>query len=88
MAITGVRMPDELLAQLEQAAVKLRRSKGWIINHWVKEYLDREAHKSQILEETLEALADLKAGRTVDGAGVMDWLESLGTESEQAPPKR
>lgn len=88
MAMTSVRMPDELLRQLEQAAVKLRRSKGWIINDAVKEYLAREERKSQRLAETLEALADIQAGRLTDGAEVMDWLESWGTESEQAPPTR
>jgi len=80
-------MPDELLEQLEQTAEKLRRSKGWIINDAVKEYLSREERKAQILEETREALADIKAGRVVDGEEVMDWLESWGTDQEQAPPK-
>lgn len=87
MGMTSVRMPDELLEQLEQTAEKLRRSKGWIINDAVKEYLSREERKAQILEETREALADIKAGRVVDGEEVMDWLESWGTDQEQAPPK-
>lgn len=87
MGMTSVRMPDELLDQLEQAAEKLRRSKGWIINDAVKEYLSREERKAQMLEETRQALADIKAGRVVDGEEVMDWLESWGTESEKAPPK-
>ncbi|MEE8057806.1 MAG: ribbon-helix-helix protein, CopG family [Pseudomonadales bacterium] len=85
--MTSVRMPDELMEQLDQAAEKLRRSKGWIINDAVKEYLEREARKARMLEETHEALADIKAGRVVDGAEVMDWLGSWGTEDEKAPPQ-
>ncbi len=87
MGMTSVRMPDELLVQLEEAANKLRRSKGWIINDAVKEYLAREERKGKMLEETREALADLKAGRIVDGADVMDWLETWGSDTEKAPPK-
>lgn len=87
MGMTSVRMPDELLEQLELAAEKLRRSKGWIINDAVKEYLSREERKAQMLEETRQALADIKAGRLVDGEEVMGWLESWGTDQEKAPPK-
>lgn len=86
MPVTSVRMPDEVLTQLDQAAKKLRRSKGWIINDAVKEYLAREQRKSHMLEESREALADIKAGRVVDGAEVMDWLESWIADSENATP--
>lgn len=87
MGMTSVRMPDELLAQLEQAAAKRRRSKGWLINDAVKEYLEREAQETQILEETRQALADVKAGRVLAGEEVMDWLESWGSDTEKTPPK-
>lgn len=87
MGMTSVRMPDELLEKLEQAAEKLRRSKGWIINDAVKEYLSREERKAEMLEETRQALADIKAGRVVNGEEVMEWLEGWGTDAEKAPPK-
>lgn len=87
MGMTSVRMPDELLDQLNLAAEKLRRSKGWIINDALREYLSREERKSKILEETLEALDDVKAGRVINGTEVMDWLESWGTEHEKSPPR-
>ena len=87
MGMTSVRMPDELLSQLEQAAEKLRRSKGWIINDAVKEYLKREERKVQMLEQTREALADIKAGRLVDGGEVLDWLDTWGSEVEKPLPK-
>ncbi len=87
MGMTSVRMPDELLSQLQTTAEKLRRSKGWIINDAVKEYLVREERKSLMLEETLAALEDVKAGRIVAGEEVMDWLASWGTDAEKTPPK-
>jgi len=83
MGMTSVRMPDELLKQLEQTAEKLRRSKGWIINDAVKEYLIREKRKAQMLEETREALGDIKAGRISNGTEIMDWLDTWGTDAEK-----
>ena len=86
MGMTSVRMPDELLGRLGEAAEKLRRSKGWIINDAVKEYLEREEQKSIQLTATLEALADIKAGRIVEGGEVLDWLDGWGDETEKHPP--
>lgn len=86
MGMTSVRMPDELLEQLQEAADKLRRSKGWIINDAVREYLVKEERKSRMLEDTREALVDIKAGRVVDGADVINWLDSWGTDNEKTPP--
>lgn len=86
MGMTSVRMPDELLEQLQETAERLRRSKGWIINDAVREYLVKEERKSRMLEDTREALADIKAGRVVDGADVIDWLDSWGTDNEKTPP--
>ena len=86
MGMTSVRMPDELLEQLDKAAENARRSKGWIINEAVKEYLAREERKARQVEKTLEALADVKAGREIDGDEVLEWLKSWGTDQEKDPP--
>ncbi len=87
MAMTSVRMPDELMKKLEQVAENLRRSKGWIINDAVRGYVDQAEKQARMLEETQEALADIKAGKTVEGDAVMEWLESWGTTKERMPPK-
>lgn len=87
MSITSVRMPDELMERLEHTAGRLRRSKGWIIKDAVREYVEREERKAKRLEETREALADVEAGRLVEGQAVMEWLESWGTPAEKGPPE-
>lgn len=86
MAITSIRMPDELMSRLEKAAAHLRRSKGWLINDAVREYLAREERKARMLAETREALAEVDAARLVDGNDVMDWLDSWGADNEKQPP--
>ena len=86
MAMTSVRMSDELMGRLETAAEKLRRSKGWLINDALNEYLAREEAKAKLLEETQQAMTDVEAGRVVDGEEVLAWVESWGTPDEKEPP--
>ena len=86
MAMTSVRMSDDLMKKLEQVAGKLRRSKGWVINDALREYLEKEEQKARRLEETHQALSDLEEGRVVDGDQVMDWMESWGAKDEKDSP--
>ena len=87
MGMTSVRMPDDLLERLEATATRLRRSKGWIINDAVREYLEREEQRRQRLIETKEALADVSEGRVVDGDAVLEWIDSWGTIEERKAPR-
>ncbi len=87
MGMTSVRMPDDLLENLEATAARLRRSKGWIINDAVREYLEREERRRQRLLETQEALADLDADRVIDGDAVLEWIDSWGAPEEREPPR-
>jgi predicted transcriptional regulator len=80
-------MPDDLMRRLDAAAERLRRSKGWLINDAVREYLEREDERLRRLEETKEALAELDAGELVDGDEVLAWLDSWGTDHEREPPR-
>ena len=86
MAMTSVRMPDELMSRLEKTAEHLRRSKGWLINDAVREYLERAERKARMLAETHEALAEVDAGQLIEGEEVMDWLDSWGSDKEKQPP--
>lgn len=87
MGMTSVRMPDDLLQRLDATAERLRRSKGWLINDAVRQYLEREEERLQRLEGTRAALAKLEAGELVDGDAVLAWLDSWGTDHEHAPPR-
>ena len=87
MGMTSVRMPDDLLQQLDATATRLRRSKGWIINDAVREYLEREDLRQRRDEETREALAELDAGQVVDGEDVLAWIDSWGSKNEREPPR-
>lgn len=87
MAMTSVRMPDELAQRLEQLAAHLRRTKGWIINEALQQFIGSQERRQQMLTEAREGLESLEAGRMVGGDEVLDWLDSWGSEDELPPPK-
>lgn len=88
MSVTSIRIEDEIEPVLEAAAKDMRRSKGWIINEALREYLQNRELEKQRWQETLEALEDIRMGRVVDGDKVHAWLKSWGTENELPPPKK
>jgi predicted transcriptional regulator len=87
MGMTSVRMPDDLMERLDATAARLRRSKGWVINDAVREYLEREELQQRRDQETREALVELEAGSLVDGDDVVAWLDSWGSDNELEPPR-
>ena len=88
MAMTSVRIPDDLMERLQKTAEQRRRSKSWLINDAVREYLEREEIRTRRLAETRQALAEVKEGQLIEGDEVLDWLDSWGTEDEKTPPKQ
>ncbi len=87
MSTTSFRLDDDLEEKLEVTATKLQRTKSWIINDALRQYIVREEQKLKMLEETQEAIADIQAQRVVSGEEVMKWLETWGTASEATAPK-
>jgi len=86
MGVTSVRIPDELQAQLEETAERLRRSKGWVICEALTEYVARQERAEVRLARTKQALAQVEAGQVIDGDEVMDWIATWGSEKERQPP--
>ncbi len=87
MGVTSIRIPDELQKPLEELASKLQRSKNWLINQAVKEYIVRQKIESEKWRDTLEAVESVKNGEVIDSKDVHAWLESWGTKNEKSPPK-
>ena len=86
MAITTVRLQNEIEDQLDALAKKLKRSKGWIINEALSEYLSKQEREQERWKQTLAAMESVAQGKIVDGNEVHDWLNSWGTQNElQAP---
>jgi predicted transcriptional regulator len=87
MSITSVRLQPEVEQGLEAMAASQERSKSWLINQAVKEYIERQTQEKTRWQETLIAMDSVVKGQVVSGDAVHAWLESWGKENEQPPPK-
>jgi predicted transcriptional regulator len=87
MGVTSIRLNSEMEVPLENLAHKLDRSKNYIINQAIKEFVQRQSMDDSRWEDTLAALNSIKAGKAIDGNEVASWLESWGTNEELSPPK-
>jgi predicted transcriptional regulator len=86
MSVTTVRLQPEVESGLEAMADKLSRSKSWLINQALREYLERQEQAQSRWLETLRAMVSVAQGRVVSGESVHEWLRSWGTEDELPPP--
>ena len=87
MSVTSIRLSKDVEAPLEQLAKKLDRSKNYLVNQAIKEFVIRQSMEELRWSETVEALDSVKAGRLVDSKEVSKWLKSWGGDELQAPPK-
>ena len=87
MPMTSVRMSEQLMSELEEIAVKLDRSKGWIIKDALSQYVAHIEQKERILLETRQALSEIESGDYVDGDEVIAWIDSWGSDDEMSAPK-
>ena len=65
MGVTSVRLSTDVEAPLERLAQKLDRSKNYIINQAIKEFVARQSREDVRWGDTLEALKSLKSGNVV-----------------------
>ena len=87
MGVTSVRLQPEIESPLEKLATKLDRSKNYLINQAIKEFLARKSLEDKKWNETLEALDSVKSNRIVAEQDVNEWLNSWGKDNEIKPPK-
>jgi predicted transcriptional regulator len=73
--VVTAHLPIDLADKLDGLAERLDRPKGWIVKEAIASYLALEEKRHRL---TLEALADVDAGRTLDHAEIDLWVEGLG----------
>ena len=86
MSVTSIRLQDDLEAPLAELAERSHRSKNWIINQALKEYLENKELAEQRWLETIPALESVRDGKSVPAESVEAWLSSWGTEDEGPLP--
>ncbi len=86
MSITSIRLQSDLSPDLDELAKKLKRSKNWLINQAIREYIKNNQRDAK-WEDTLAALKSVQAGRGISEEKVDKWLESWGADNEKTPPE-
>lgn len=87
MSVTTVRLQPEVEESLEVMAGKLHRTKSWLINQALREYIQRQEQEQVRWQETLQAMESVAQGKVISGEAVHTWLRSWGSAKELPPPK-
>lgn len=87
MSVTTVRLQPDVESGLEAMADKLHRSKNWLVNQAIREFVARQEEEQSRWSETLAAMESVALGQVVSGQAVHAWLESWGSPDELSPPK-
>jgi len=77
------RVPVPLADKVNELAKRLERPRGWIVKQALSAWIDQEEERHRL---TLEALADVDAGRVIEHSAVQAWADSLDTERPLPPP--
>ncbi|MEO6698408.1 MAG: ribbon-helix-helix protein, CopG family [Paraperlucidibaca sp.] len=86
MSVTTVRLQPEVEENLSAMASTLQRSKSWLINQALKEFIERQTLEQSRWQETLSAMESVAQGKVVSGAATHAWLKSWGSTDEAQPP--
>lgn len=87
MSVTTVRLQPEVESGLEAMADKLQRSKNWLVNQAIREFVERQMLEQSRWNETLAAMESVAQGKVVSGQAVHAWLETWGSPNELPLPK-
>lgn len=72
---------------MEEISGRLQRSKGWVINQALSEYIEKQQRKQARWQQTLEVIESAAQGKVVDASKVHGWLRSWGTDNERDAPR-
>lgn len=86
MSVTSLRISQDIEAPLENLARRLDRSKNYLINQAIKEFIARQMMEDSRWDDTMAALESAKSGKLIDESQVTEWLQSWGTDKELSPP--
>ena len=87
MSVTTVRLQTEVEQHLEAIADRLNRSKSWVINQALSEYIEKQQLEQERWKQTLEAMESAAQGKVVDASELQRWLHGWGTDNEQSAPR-
>ncbi len=81
--VLTAHVPECLADKVDALATRIERSRGWIMKQALAAWIDQEEERHKM---TLEALADVDAGRVIDHQSIVAWADSLSTDNPLPPP--
>jgi predicted transcriptional regulator len=82
--VLTAHVPLSLAKKVDQIAARLERPRGWIVKQALAAWVDQEEERHRL---TLEALADVDAGRVIDHQAVQAWADSLASRKPGPVPR-
>jgi predicted transcriptional regulator len=82
--VLTAHIPVLLAEKVDQLADRLERSRGWIMKQALSAWIAQEEERDRL---TLEALADVDAGRVIEHQAVQAWADSLSTDEPLPTPR-
>jgi predicted transcriptional regulator len=82
--VLTAHIPLPLAEKVYQFATRLERSRTWIIKQALSIWIEHEEERQRL---TIEAMADVDAGRVIAHQAVQEWAESLSTETPLPLPQ-
>jgi predicted transcriptional regulator len=88
--VVTAHVPDSLAREVDRLAERLDRPRGWVVKEALALYVELERKRHAL---TLEALADVDAGRVIEHGDVEAWAAKVTTKvtakvTTTARPKR
>jgi predicted transcriptional regulator len=82
--VLTAHVPLPLAEKVDELAIRLERSRGWIVKQALSAWVEQEEERRRL---TLEALADVDAGHVIDHQAVQAWADSLGGDKPRPVPR-
>ena len=79
--VLTAHVPSSLAKEVDALAERIDRPRGWIMKAALEQYLALERMRHEM---TLEALAEVDAGKTIPHEDVRRWVDSLPTGRRKA----
>ena len=83
--VLTAHVPLALAEKVDAMASRLERSRGWVMKQALAAWVDLEEERHRM---TLEALADVDAGRVTDHQSIQAWADSLNTGKPLPSPAK
>ncbi|MXP50705.1 ribbon-helix-helix protein, CopG family (plasmid) [Pantoea sp. Eser] len=82
--VLTAHVPFWMADKVDQMAVRLERSRGWIMKQALSAWIVQEEERDRL---TQEALADVDAVQVINHQAVHTWADSLGTDEPLPVPR-